>query len=407
MTTLEKLYNDTKSLTKDALVGRQAIKTLHTKTDAIGTIISKTNDALNENMTVKDTIKELNKVQDQNDALILTLNNYSEQVKSTQDTYTKYNESIAVLTSTAQAITETTIKKSDEFAEHLDRQSQTMVTQIDNIGERVGKLSDSVDSWINQDIFTELSKTQKELNNKLTAFEEHRKTQDAKYDNTILTIENTISRLNKVVKQREKNAQKVSSAVGKLNTAVHTLDKKVKTVQPKVKIDTLEDVEALFSTGTSESLDALLSKLTTKVDVKRAEEERANTPTIVNTPVNTNTLTEERDVTDVESLILSSAFSDEPQFNDDAIALGEKAYVQTDEVTEEMNEEMNEEITEEVAEEVTDEIVEKVNEEITEEVTDEITKDVTEEITEEVNEEIAEDKVEEAPKKGFFAKYFG
>ena len=42
MTTLEKLYNDTKSLTKDALVGRQAIKTLHTKTDAIGTIISKT-----------------------------------------------------------------------------------------------------------------------------------------------------------------------------------------------------------------------------------------------------------------------------------------------------------------------------------------------------------------------------
>lgn len=387
MTTLEKLYNDTKSLTKDALVGRQAIKTLHTKTDAIGTIISKTNDALNENMTVKDTIKELNKVQDQNDALILTLNNYSEQVKSTQDTYTKYNESVAVLTSTAQAITETTIKKSDEFAEHLDRQSQTMVTQIDNIGERVGKLSDSVDSWVNQDIFTELSKTQKELNNKLTAFEEHRKTQDAKYDNTILTIENTISRLNKVVKQREKNAQKVSSAVGKLNTAVHTLDKKVKTVQPKVKIDTLEDVEALFSTGTSESLDALLNKLTTKVDVKRAEEERANTPTILNTPINTNTLAEEQDVTDVESLILSSAFSDEPKFDADVVALGEKGYAPIEEVTEEVAEEVTENVTEEVAEEVTEE--------------------VAEEVTEEVTEEIVEDKVEEAPKKGFFAKYFG
>ena len=371
MTILETLYNDTKSLTKDALVGRQAIKTLHTKTDAIGTIISKTNDALNENMAVKNTIKELNKVQDQNDALILTLNDYTEQVKSTQDTYKKYNESVAVLTSTAKAITDTTIKKSDEFAEHLDQQSQTMATQIDNIGERVGKLSDSVDSWVNQDIFTELSKTQKELNDKLVAFEEHRKTQDAKYDNTILTIENTISRLNKVVKQREKNAQKVSSAVGKLNTAVHTLDKKVKTVQPKVKIDTLEDVEALFSTGTSESLDVLLNKLTTKVDVKRAEEERANTPTILNTPVHTNVFEEEQGTTDVESLILSSAFSDEPTFNDDVAALGEKSYVPTEEVTEE------------------------------------VTAEVTEEVTAEVPEEIVEDKVEEAPKKGFFAKYFG
>ena len=338
-------------------------------------------------MTVKNTIKELNKVQDQNDALILTLNDYTEQVRSTQDTYKKYNESVAVLTSTAKAITDTAIQKSDEFAEHLEQQSQTMATQIDNIGERVGKLSDSVDSWVNQNIFTELSKTQKELNDKLVAFEEHRKTQDAKYDNTILTIENTISRLNKVVKQREKNATKVHAAVGKLNTAVHTLDKKVKTVQPKVKIDTLEDVEALFSTGTSESLDALLNKLTTKVDIKRAEEERANTPTILNTPVNTNELIEPQTTTDVESLILSSAFSDENTFNDDVVALGEKGY--------------------ELDEEVTEETTEKVTEDVVEEVTEDAVEEVTEDVVEKVTEEIKEDKVEEAPKKGFFAKYFG
>ena len=150
-----------------------------------------------------------------------------------------------------------------------------------------------------------------------------------------------------------------------------------------MKIDTLEDVEALFSTGTSESLDALLSKLTTKVDVKRAEEERANTPTILNTPINTNTLAEEQDVTDVESLILSSAFSDEPKFDADVVALGEKGYAPIEEVTEEVAEEVTENVTEEVAEEV------------------------TEDVAEEVTEEIVEDKVEEAPKKGFFAKYFG